>query len=40
MAGTKIIVNATARFCEGFHARSGFQHEVVARDMPAPKSKL
>jgi CDGSH-type Zn-finger protein len=27
-------------FCDGSHARSGFQHEVTARDLPAPKPKL
>jgi CDGSH-type Zn-finger protein len=26
-------------FCDGSHARTGFQHTVVARDLPAPKPK-
>lgn len=27
-------------FCDGSHARTGFQHSVVARDLPAPKPKI
>jgi CDGSH-type Zn-finger protein len=27
-------------FCDGSHARTGFQHEVVARELPPPKPKL
>lgn len=27
-------------FCDGSHARTGFQHQVVARDLPPPKPKL
>ncbi|MGA7238461.1 MAG: CDGSH iron-sulfur domain-containing protein [Bryobacteraceae bacterium] len=27
-------------FCDGSHARQGFAHEVVARDLPAPKPKV
>ena len=27
-------------FCDGSHARTGFQDKVVARDLPAPKPKL
>jgi CDGSH-type Zn-finger protein len=27
-------------FCDGSHARTGFQHDVVARDLPAPKPKV
>ncbi len=27
-------------FCDGSHARQGFQDKVVARDLPAPKPKV
>lgn len=27
-------------FCDGSHARQGFQHEVVARELPPPKPKV
>ncbi|HWE53057.1 MAG TPA: CDGSH iron-sulfur domain-containing protein [Bryobacteraceae bacterium] len=27
-------------FCDGSHARTGFQDKVVARDLPAPKPKV
>ena len=27
-------------FCDGSHARTGFQDEVIARDLPAPKPKV
>ena len=27
-------------FCDGSHARTGFQHTVIARDLPAPKPKV
>ncbi len=27
-------------FCDGSHARQGFQSAVVARDLPPPKPKL
>ena len=27
-------------FCDGAHARNGFKHPVVARDLPAPKPKI
>jgi CDGSH-type Zn-finger protein len=27
-------------FCDGSHARQGFTHEVVARELPPPKPKL
>ena len=27
-------------FCDGSHARTGFQHEAVARELPAPKPKI
>jgi CDGSH-type Zn-finger protein len=27
-------------FCDGSHARTGFQDKVVARDLPAPKAKV
>jgi len=27
-------------FCDGAHARQGFQDKVVARDLPAPKPKV
>jgi CDGSH-type Zn-finger protein len=27
-------------FCDGSHARTGFQDKVVARDLPAPKPKI
>jgi CDGSH-type Zn-finger protein len=26
-------------FCDGSHARSGFQHQVEARELPPPKPK-
>ena len=27
-------------FCDGSHKRTGFSHEVVARDLPAPAPKV
>ena len=27
-------------FCDGSHARQGFTHEVVARELPPPKPKV
>jgi CDGSH-type Zn-finger protein len=27
-------------FCDGAHARTGFQDKVVASDLPAPKPKV
>ena len=27
-------------FCDGSHARTGFQDKVAARDLPAPKPKV
>jgi CDGSH-type Zn-finger protein len=27
-------------FCDGSHARTGFQHQVEARELPPPKPKL
>jgi CDGSH-type Zn-finger protein len=27
-------------FCDGSHARTGFQDNVVARDLPEPKPKV
>jgi CDGSH-type Zn-finger protein len=27
-------------FCDGSHAKTGFQDKVVARDLPAPKPKV
>ena len=27
-------------FCDGSHARTGFQDKVTARDLPAPKPKV
>jgi len=27
-------------FCDGSHARTGFNHPVAARDLPPPKPKL
>jgi len=27
-------------FCDGAHGRQGFQHQVVARELPPPKPKL
>ena len=27
-------------FCDGGHAKIGFQDKVVARDLPAPKPKI
>jgi CDGSH-type Zn-finger protein len=27
-------------FCDGSHAKTGFQDKVVARDLPAPKPKI
>ncbi len=27
-------------FCDGAHARTGFQDKVVARDLPEPKPKV
>ena len=27
-------------FCDGSHGRTGFQHQVVARDLPPPAPKL
>jgi len=27
-------------FCDGSHARTGFQHKVEARELPAPKPKI
>lgn len=26
-------------FCDGAHGRQGFQHQVVARELPPPKPK-
>ncbi len=27
-------------FCDGSHARAGFQHQAIARDLPPPKPKI
>lgn len=27
-------------FCDGSHGRTGFQHQVTARELPPPKPKL
>jgi CDGSH-type Zn-finger protein len=27
-------------FCDGSHARTGFEHTVEARELPAPKPKI
>jgi CDGSH-type Zn-finger protein len=27
-------------FCDGSHGRTGFQHQVEARELPPPKPKL
>jgi CDGSH-type Zn-finger protein len=27
-------------FCDGAHGRQGFQHQVVARELPPPKPKV
>jgi len=27
-------------FCDGSHKRTGFSHDVVARDLPAPAPKV
>jgi CDGSH-type Zn-finger protein len=31
--------SANKPFCDGSHARCGFQSQVVARDLPAPAPK-
>ena len=32
--------SANKPFCDGAHARAGFQSECVARELPPPKPKL
>jgi CDGSH-type Zn-finger protein len=32
--------SANKPFCDGAHARTGFQDTVVARELPPPKPKL
>ena len=32
--------SANKPFCDGSHARTGFTHDVVARELPPPKPKL
>jgi len=32
--------SANKPFCDGSHNRSGFFHEVTARELPAPKPKM
>ena len=32
--------SANKPFCDGAHARTGFQSECVARELPPPKPKL
>ena len=32
--------SANKPFCDGSHARMGFTHEVVARELPPPKPKI
>jgi CDGSH-type Zn-finger protein len=27
-------------FCDGAHGRQGFQHQVIARELPPPKPKV
>ena len=32
--------SANKPFCDGSHARTGFTHDVAARELPPPKPKL
>ncbi len=46
LAGRKVISlcrcgqSQNKPFCDGSHARTGFQDKVVARELPPPKPKL
>jgi CDGSH-type Zn-finger protein len=46
LAGRKAIglcrcgATQNAPFCDGSHARTGYQNKVVARELPPPKPKV